>query len=143
MQNVAIRRSSFVLAVSLASLVPTGLLAWEHAARADIPPPNMTCGNKKPGDSCVDDSKKSGTCAAQRCNRVSMAAGPNGTMEQKNVEYDCTLCVVGNGPTPATSGTPASPSEKKGCNASGAGTGDAAFLVLAALGLLVRSRRAA
>ncbi len=135
MTNVAIRRYAVALAVVLVSLV-------SGVARADVPPPNMTCGDKKAGDACVDDSKKAGTCTAQKCTRMGMAPGPNGTTERKIVEYDCTLCVVNAAASPATSGSPATPGEKKGCNTSGAGTGDASVFVLGVLGLLVRSRRA-
>lgn len=147
MHNVAIRRSSvaFALALAVASLVSVGLLAAPRVARADVPPPNMTCGDKKAGDACVDDSKKAGTCAAQKCSRMGMAPGANGTMERKIVEYDCTLCIAGTAASPATSGSPATPGEKKGCNTSGGGStsaSSASLFVLGALALLIRARRA-
>ena len=140
MKNVN-RQKLVPLAALTAALVST-VLYTERPARADVPPPNMTCGNKKAGDSCVDDDKKSGTCTAQKCTRMGAVPGPNGTTERKIVEYDCTMCVVGN-PAPATSGSPSSPTEKKGCNTSGAGTGDASLFVLGALGLIAwrRNRR--
>ncbi len=148
MNNVAIRRAppAIALAVVTVSLASIALVATPRVAHADVPPPNMTCGDKKAGDACVDDSKKAGTCTAQKCSRMGMAPGPNGTTERKIVEYDCTLCVVGTTASAATSGSPASgpatPGEKKGCNTSGASTGDASLFVLGVLGLLVRSRRA-
>jgi MYXO-CTERM domain-containing protein len=137
MKNVSHIALPIVLAVGLAS---AGWFATERVARADVPPPNMTCGNKKPGDSCVDDEKKAGTCSAQKCSRMGMAPGPNGTMERKVVEYDCTLCVAGSA-APASSGSPSSPAEKKGCNTSGTTPGDAGLFVLGALGLLGLRRR--
>lgn len=133
MKNVA----RVVLAIGLSS---AGLLATAQKARADVPPPNMTCGDKKPGDACVDDEKKAGTCTATKCSRMGMAPGPNGTMERKVVEYDCTLCTAATTAT-ATSGSPSSPSAKKGCNASGSGASDAGLFVVAALGLVAWRRR--
>lgn len=124
------------------------LVASERAARADVPPPNMTCGNKKPGDACVDDDKKSGTCTASKCSRRGSVAGPNGTMERTMIEYDCTLCVAGSAapapgpaPAPSTSSSASAPAEKKGCNASGTGASDASLFVLGALGLIAWRRR--
>jgi len=111
-------------------------------AFADVPPPNMTCGDKKAGDSCVDDAKQAGTCTASKCSRMGMTPGPNGTMERGIVQYDCTLCVAGTA-APASSGTPSSPTEKKGCNTSGSSPTDAGLFILGALGLIAWRRRAA
>lgn len=131
-------------AVTLAvALVSGGLLLEAGSAHADVPPPNMTCGDKKAGDACVDDSKKGGSCAASKCSRMGVVQGPNGTTERKVVEYDCMLCVAGGAAT-ATSGSPSSPSEKKGCNTSGAddtNKSDASLFAMAALGLAAWRRR--
>ena len=139
-------------ALGLVSLVGVLSFGAERVARADIPPPNSTCGDKKAGDSCVDDDKKAGVCTQNKCSRMGMSPGPNGTMERKIVEYDCMSCVASKAtitsPAPSSASSGASPAaapttDKKahGCNTSGASTGDAGLFALGALGLIAWRRR--
>jgi MYXO-CTERM domain-containing protein len=143
------------LALAVA-LVTVGQAAAERTARADVPPPNMTCGDKKAGDACVDDDKKSGACTQTKCSRMGMSPGPNGTTERKIVEYDCMLCVAGSGTTapstttstPSPTAAPTTEKKSRGCSASGTqtasgGPADLSLAFFGALGVaaLVRSRR--
>lgn len=88
------------------------VLVSSPAARADVPPPNSTCGGKKAGEACQTDDKKPGTCADQKCSRLDYSQSP-----PSSVQYDCLLCVAdGAG---ASSGGTSSGTTSSGASSTG------------------------
>lgn len=71
-------------------------------ALADVPPADISgCSNKKAGDACQTDDKKSGGCKSTTCSRVDATQTPPTT-----VEYACVKCDAGTKPTGGCQSTP-------------------------------------
>ncbi len=65
-----------------------GALVFASVVLADIPPPDTSgCGNKKAGDACQTDDKKSGGCKTATCSRLDASQMP-----PTSVEYACLKC---------------------------------------------------
>jgi MYXO-CTERM domain-containing protein len=124
------RRSLALPALALALV-----LGAPAAALADLPPPNSTeCNGKNPGDTCMDDMNRPGTCTASSCSKYNPADG--GTSQ-----YVCVLCIAPDGGTSAGSSSSSS-SGGKGCAVTGAPPAASWWPALAlALPLLRRRRR--
>lgn len=69
-------------------------LVFASVVLADIPPPDSSgCTNKKAGDACQTDDKKSGGCKAATCSRLDASQMP-----PVSVEYACLKCDVATKP---------------------------------------------
>jgi MYXO-CTERM domain-containing protein len=131
--------------LALPALTLAFVLAAPVAALADVPPPNSTeCNNKNPGDACMDDLARPGTCVASQCPRYNPQDG--GVSQNP-----CTLCIAvaggastgsGTGTTTKTS-SGGSPGGGGGCAMAGAPPGGPWWPALAFALPLLRRRRGA
>jgi uncharacterized membrane protein YgcG len=150
------RTSASLVSVALFSIA---LLASTSAALADIPPTDTSgCRDKKAGEVCQTDDRKTGACATSQCERMDRSKQP-----YEMVKYACLKC-QGSGDTTsggsssggssggqASGGTSGGSASSGGTGKSGCATapssrtsGDVSALALALAALVVvRRKRAA